>query len=66
MQSVCRDSRALPAGGATEMEVARQLAAWGAKMTGLAQYAVAKFAEALEVVPHTIAENSGAGPDRGR
>lgn len=61
MQSVCRDSRALPAGGATEIEVARQLTAFGAKMTGLEQYAIAKFAEALEVVPRTIAENSGEG-----
>ena len=49
----------LPAGGATEIEVARQLAAWGRKETGLDQYAIAQFAEALEVVPRTIAENSG-------
>ena len=41
------------------MEVARQLSVFGAKMTGLEQYAVAQFAEALEVVPRTIAENSG-------
>jgi chaperonin GroEL (HSP60 family) len=27
--------------------------------TGLDQYAIVKFAEALEVVPRTIAENSG-------
>ncbi len=56
---ICRDPRTLPAGGATEVEVARQLSAFGAKMTGLEQYAVAQFAEALEVVPRTIAENSG-------
>ena len=47
------------------MEVARQLTAFGAKMTGLEQYAIAKFAEALEVVPRTIAENSGEGLGRG-
>ena len=56
---ICRDPRTLPAGGATEVEVARQLSAFGSKMTGLEQYAVAQFAEALEVVPRTIAENSG-------
>ena len=60
VQSICRDARALPAGGATEMEVARQLGDWGAKKTGLDQYAVAEFARALEVVPRTIADNSGA------
>ena len=58
-QLLCRDPRTLPAGGATEVEVARQLSAFGSKMTGLEQYAVAQFAEALEVVPRTIAENSG-------
>lgn len=58
-QLICRDPRTLPAGGATEVEIARQLSAFGAKMTGLEQYAVAQFAEALEVVPRTIAENSG-------
>jgi hypothetical protein len=58
---ICRDPRTLPAGGATEVEIARQLSAFGSKMTGLEQYAVAAFAEAMEVVPKTIAENSGAG-----
>lgn len=58
-KALCRDARMLPAGGATEIEVARQLAAFGRKETGLDQYAIAQFAESLEVVPRTIAENSG-------
>jgi T-complex protein 1 subunit theta len=58
-KTLCREARLLPAGGATEIEVARQLASFGRKETGLDQYAVAQFAEALEVVPRTIAENSG-------
>jgi chaperonin GroEL (HSP60 family) len=49
----------VPAGGALEIEVARQLREFGSKETGLDQYAIAKFADALEVVPRTIAENSG-------
>ena len=49
----------MPAGGALEIEVARQLREFGSKETGLDQYAIAKFADALEVVPRTIAENSG-------
>lgn len=36
-----------------------QVADFGKKQTGLDQYAIARFAEALEVVPRTIAENSG-------
>lgn len=54
-----RDSRLLPAGGATEIEIARQLQVIGRKETGLDQYAIMQFAESLEVVPRTIAENSG-------
>ena len=58
-KALCKDARIVPAGGATEIEIARQLAAFGRKETGLDQYAIAQFAESLEVVPRTIAENSG-------
>lgn len=46
---LCKDPRVLPAGGAAEMEIARQLSELARKETGLEQYAIAKFAEALEV-----------------
>ena len=51
VQVLCKDPRVLPAGGATEMEIARQLSELARKETGLEQYAIAKFAEALEVGP---------------
>lgn len=54
-----RDPRAVPAGGATEIELARRLADYARKQTGLEQYAITKYAEAFEVVPRTLAENSG-------
>jgi len=54
-----KDSRAVPAAGATEIELARQLTEYGRKQTGLEQYAMIKFGEAFEVVPRTLAENSG-------
>ena len=44
----------LAGGGAAELEVARQLGAYGRQQTGLDQYAIAKFAEALEVVPRWV------------
>jgi hypothetical protein len=37
-----KDSRALPAGGATEIELARRIAEYGHKQTGLEQYAIVK------------------------
>lgn len=58
-RALCRDARALPAGGAVEIELARRLAAAARRETGLEQYAMARFAQALEVVPRTIAENAG-------
>lgn len=58
-KALCKDSRAVPAGGASEIEISRRLQIMGRKETGLGQYAIVKFAEALEVVPRTIAENSG-------
>lgn len=49
MQALCKDARMLPAGGAPEIELCQQLQMFGRKETGLDQYAIAKFAESLEV-----------------
>ena len=49
LQALCKDSRMLPAGGAPEIELCQQLQKYGRKETGLDQYAIAKFAESLEV-----------------
>jgi len=58
-RALCRDARTVPAGGASEMAIAAALESFGNKQTGLEQYAINKYAEALEVVPRTLAENSG-------
>jgi T-complex protein 1 subunit theta len=52
-------ARFTPGAGATELELARLVAEEGAKAAGLDQYAIKAFAEALEVVPRTLAENAG-------
>lgn len=54
-----RDARLLPGAGATEIELAHQIRNYAKECPGLDQYAVVKFAEALEVVPETLAENAG-------
>lgn len=51
----------LPAGGAPEIELCQQLQKFGRKETGLDQYAIAKFAESLEVT--TFAFCFGAWDD---
>ena len=53
------DGRLCGGGGATEIELARQLYSIGESCPGMEQYAMKKFAESLEVVPRTLAENSG-------
>ena len=49
-------------GGATEIELARQVAQWAETHPGLEQYSINKFAEALEIIPRVLAENSGVKP----
>eukprot|EP00803_Ostreobium_quekettii_P000642 evm.model.scf_83.6 EVM.evm.TU.scf_83.6 scf_83:144034-148310(-) len=58
-RTFCRDSRCLPGAGAAEIELAKILSEYGRKQTGLEQYAIAKFVEALEVVPRSLCESSG-------
>jgi len=58
-KALTRDGRLLPGAGAVEIELAKQLTTLSESYPGLEQYAIKKFAEAFEVVPKTLAENSG-------
>lgn len=49
-------------GGAPEIELSRQLGAWAKVLQGMESYCVKSFAEALEVIPYTLAENAGLNP----
>lgn len=53
------DARLVPGAGATEVELACRIRQYAKECPGLDQYAVESFAKALEVVPRTLAENSG-------
>lgn len=58
-KSLTREQRFLPGAGAVEIELARQVFSYGETCAGLEQYAIKSFAEALEVIPQTLAENCG-------
>lgn len=58
-KGMSRDGRFLPGAGATEVELAAQISKYADTLPGLDQYAVRKFATALESFPKTLAENSG-------
>ena len=48
--------------GAVEVEVARGLREYANKLSGREQLAVLAFADAVEVIPRTLAENAGLDP----
>eukprot|EP00596_Hydrurales_sp_CCMP1899_P000803 CAMPEP_0119045074 /NCGR_PEP_ID=MMETSP1177-20130426/36764_1 /TAXON_ID=2985 /ORGANISM="Ochromonas sp, Strain CCMP1899" /LENGTH=546 /DNA_ID=CAMNT_0007016203 /DNA_START=72 /DNA_END=1712 /DNA_ORIENTATION=+ len=59
---LCADKRLLPGAGAVELELCKRLTAYADEVQGLDQYAIRKFGEAFDVVPRTLAENSGGDP----
>ena len=57
----CEESNNLVVGGAgaCEIELARNLLLYSNSLSGKEQYAVKAFAEAMEIVPKSLAENAG-------
>src|SRR6266702_1192059 len=49
-------------GGATEAYIANELRGWSSNLEGRAQIAVQKFADALDSIPLSLAENAGMDP----
>ncbi len=56
------DEKLVAGGGSPEIELALRLREYSATLTGREQLAVSKFAEALEIIPRTLAENAGLDP----
>ncbi|RDX44074.1 T-complex protein 1 [Lentinus brumalis] len=63
IKALIKDPRLVPGAGATELELAKRVEAYGAGLKGLAQHAVKRWAQALEVVPRTLAENALGGSE---
>jgi len=62
VRDVVRKPKVAAGGGAPEMEVASKLKEWAEGLSGRVQLAALNFAEALEVIPVTLAENAGMDP----
>jgi chaperonin GroEL (HSP60 family) len=56
------DEKLVAGGGGPEVEVALQLQDYASSLSGREQLAVKAFAESLEVIPRTLAENAGLDP----
>ncbi|MEM2026338.1 MAG: thermosome subunit beta [Candidatus Bathyarchaeia archaeon] len=62
VSDVIEKNKIVPGGGAAEAEVAKELRKYAAQIGGREQLAIEAFAEALEIVPKTLAENAGLEP----
>jgi thermosome len=62
VSDVIENSKIVPGGGAVEVEVAKELRDYATKVGGREQLAIEAFADAIEIVPRTLAENAGLEP----
>uniref|UniRef100_A0A8C3W1S4 T-complex protein 1 subunit epsilon n=1 Tax=Catagonus wagneri TaxID=51154 RepID=A0A8C3W1S4_9CETA len=62
IRNLIRDSRVVYGGGAAEIACALAVSQEADKCPTLEQYAMRAFADALEVIPMALAENSGMNP----
>ena len=56
------DKKLVAGGGAPEIELSLRLREYAATVGGRAQLAIEAFANALEIIPRTLAENAGLDP----
>jgi chaperonin GroEL (HSP60 family) len=62
VKDVIEKPEVVAGGGAPEAYISFELSKWSNKLSGREQLAVKKFAEALEAIPITLAENAGLDP----
>jgi len=62
VRNAIEDGKIVPGGGAPEAEVARQLRDYAVKVGGREQLAIEAYADAVESIPLTLAENAGLDP----
>jgi len=60
--SVIEDGTIVAGGGAVDMEIVKKLSEVADKYSGREQLAIKAFAESLEIIPRTLAENAGLDP----
>ncbi len=60
--SAVKSHKVLPGGGAVEIELSKRLKAYAKTLGGREQLAIEEFANSLESIPETLAENAGLDP----
>jgi len=59
VSDVIEDNQIVTGGGAVEVEIAKELRKYAPRVGGREQLAIEAFADAIEIVPKTLAENAG-------
>jgi len=59
VSDVIENNKIVGGGGAVEIEIAKELRRYATKVGGREQLAIEAFADAVEVIPKTLAENGG-------
>jgi len=62
VRSLVKCRRLTPGGGAPEIELSLRLGEWARTLAGLDAYCARAYADALELIPYTLAENAGLNP----
>jgi T-complex protein 1 subunit delta len=62
VRSLVKKRFLIAGGGAPEIEASLRLKEYALSLTGLDSYIIKAFADALEVIPYTLAENAGMKP----
>jgi len=62
VSDIMENNKIVAGGGAIEVEIAKGLRNYATKVGGREQMAVEAFAEAIETIPKTLAENAGLDP----
>ncbi|KAA8495294.1 T-complex protein 1 subunit delta [Porphyridium purpureum] len=62
IRSLVRKQFMIAGGSAPEVEMAIKLAQYSKELSGMESHCVRAYADALEVVPYTLAENAGLSP----
>jgi len=62
VSDVIENNKIVAGGGATEAEIAKHLRDYATTVGGREQLAIEAFAESIEIIPKTLAENAGLEP----
>lgn len=62
VRSLVKNRGLIPGGGAPEIEISQKLSEYSRTVKGINQTIFKAYADALEIIPFTLAENAGLNP----